>query len=178
MKKIITILMLFFTITTYSKESNIVSETITSVSNKIDTLKTNTINTVKAIDTSSVSKQLYTDLKSGLVGIAGALKVGAEHVYEILVRQQVVNSILYLLCGVLAFISIINFISKNKSSEVWFDNDVDFITGLGFIRLIQLIIGFILLLVFLFHLDNIVTGFINPEFGALEQIMNWVKNNK
>lgn len=170
--------MLFFTITTYSKESNIVSETITSVSNKIDTLKTNTINTVKAIDTSSVSKQLYTDLKSGLVGIAGALKVGAEHVYEILVRQQVVNSILYLLCGVLAFISIINFISKNKSSEVWFDNDVDFITGLGFIRLIQLIIGFILLLVFLFHLDNIVTGFINPEFGALEQIMNWVKNNK
>ena len=170
--------MLFFTITTYSKESNIVSETITSVSNKIDTLKTNTINTVKAIDTSSVSKQLYTDLKSGLVGIAGALKVGAEHVYEILVRQQVVNSILYLLCGVLAFISIINFISKNKSSEVWFDDDVDFITGLGFIRLIQLIIGFILLLVFLFHLDNIVTGFINPEFGALEQIMNWVKNNK
>lgn len=170
--------MLFFTITTYSKESNIVSETITSVSNEIDTLKTNAINTAKAIDTSSVSKQLYTDLKSGLVGIAGALKVGAEHVYEVLVRQQVVNSILYLLCGVLAFIFIINFINKNESSEIWFDGRVDFITGLGFIRLIQLIIGFILLLVLLFHLDNILTGFINPEFGALEQIMDWVKNNK
>lgn len=170
--------MLFFTIKTYSKESNIVSETITSVSNEIDTLKTNAINTAKAIDTSSVSKQLYTDLKSGLVGIAGALKVGAEHVYEVLVRQQVVNSILYLLCGVLAFIFIINFISKNKSDEKWFNNDIDFITKLGFIRIIQSIISFILLLVFLFHLDNIVTGFINPEFGALEQIMNWVKNNK
>jgi uncharacterized membrane protein len=178
MKKILTILMLFFTITTYSKESNLVTETITSVSNKIDTLKTNVINTAKTIDTSSVSKQLYTNLKSGLVGIAGALKVGAEHVYVILVKQQVVNSILYLLCGVLAFILILSFINKNKSDEEWFDEDIDFLTGLGFIRLGQLIIGFILLLVFLCHLDTIVTGFINPEFGALEQIMNWVKEHK
>jgi hypothetical protein len=178
MKKILTILMLFFTITTYSKESNIVTETITNISNKIDILKTNAINTAKTIDTSSVSKQLYTDLKSGLVGIAGALKVGAEHVYEVLVKQQIVNSILYLLCGILAFAFILNFINKTKSDEEWFNDDTDFITGLGFIRLIQIIIGFILLLVFLFHLDNILTGIINPEFGALEQIMDWVNKNQ
>ena len=168
--------MLFFTITTYSKESNIVTETITNVSNGIDTLKTNAINTAKAIDTSSVSKQLYTDLKSGLVGIAGALKVGAEHVYEILVRQQIVNSITWVLIGIVPLLFLLIF---GKVMWKWAAENADKSDGFSiFIGFVFYCFTIIPSIICMFHLDTIVTGFINPEFGALEQIMDWVKNNK
>jgi len=179
MKKLLTIIMLLFTFTVYSQEQSTVAKTISTISDKVDTLKKSIVETAKAVDTSSVSKQLYSDLKSGIVGIAGALKVGAEHVYVILIKQQVVDAVLYIICGIIALIFLIQFAkrSKDKEEQWYIDEDGGSPTWIGIMRIFQVVIGFILLLVFFFHLDNITTGFINPEFGALEQIMDWVKEH-
>lgn len=50
-------------------------------------------NGVAFVDTSSLYKQIYTDVKYGLAGLADGLKVGVEHVYIVLVKQQVVKSV-------------------------------------------------------------------------------------
>lgn len=121
--------------------------------------------------------KVYEDVKSGLTGLASALKVGAEHVYGILVKQQIVTSCVWLTVFLIGFLSIINWFKAYKSNEVWY-NDEDYsehITGLGIIRVIQIVISLILLITSIMQIDVIFTGFINPEYAAIKEIMQWVK---
>lgn len=162
MKKILSILLLvtIFTITTKANVSNIV-----------DSLSKNTKESVTYIDTSSNFKMIYTDIKSNIQALSSALKVGAEHVYEILVKQQIVNSIVWLIFSVLCIICIIIFIkvimlaSKNNWNN---DGTIGFVfvAGIGCI---------IFLIICLAHIDIIVMGFVNPEYGAIKEIINFVK---
>ena len=61
------------------------------------TISVKTKETTTFIDTSSNFKQVYGDIKTGLVGLAAGLKVGVEHIYIILVTQQILNSITWLI---------------------------------------------------------------------------------
>jgi hypothetical protein len=163
MKKqlILTILLAFISLYTI-KASN--------VSNIVDTLSKNTKESVQYIDTSSNFKMIYSDIKSGLQGLALGLKVGVEHVYGILVKQQVVNSITWLIFTILCiiciiiYIYIINVAGKNS----WDSENIGtfvILAGLGCI---------IFLIICLCHIDTMVMGFVNPEYGAIKEIINFV----
>lgn len=98
-------------------------------------------------------------------GIAKSLQVPAEHVYKILVKQQVVNATTWLISDLLiTFITIILWISwikDKKERDNWWG--------------IPVILSCITLLFYICNIDIIVSGYINPEYGAIKEIMNLIK---
>lgn len=116
---------------------------------------------------------LYGDTKEALKSIGSALKVGSEHVYEVLVKQQIVGAVTWLitfivlLLGVILDVKLVKWLSDPKK-------DADSYTGQIVIAIVVsagLVVG---LLGFFCHISEIVTGFVNPEYGALKDIMEMV----
>jgi hypothetical protein len=92
----------------------------------------------------------------------------------VLVKQQIVYAIVYLIIGLFALFLIVNWINGYKdTTQKW--STYEDPTGLGIIKLIQIMIGMLMMGIFLFHIDNIVMGFVNPEYGAIQQIISVVK---
>lgn len=152
MKKILTLLLLFIASLSYSKDTT----TVIPDSSKLTFLK------------------VYNDVKSGISGLASGLKTTAEHVYVVLVKQQIVLSISYLILIIISLIFIFNwFRAYKKDEEVWHDGNSP--TGLGFLRTFQIMVFSVFLFISMTHIDNIVTGFINPEYGAIKEILEIIK---
>lgn len=120
--------------------------------------------------------KVYNDTKAGITGIAKALKAPVEHIYYILVKQQIVTAVVWGFLFIIAICFLFNFFKALKSTEEW-TNDYD-ASVLGVYRMIQGILSCILLIICLFNIDNIVTGIINPEYGAIKDIMDFIKPNK
>ena len=178
MKKILIVLTLLFSqLAVGQTVSGVIDSTKSIVSNAIDSTKTAVQKGVGIVDTSSNFKMVYTDIKDGISALASGLRVGAEHVYMVLVKQQIVYAIVYLIVGLIAMILIINWINGYKDTNQKWEDDSDF-TGLGVIKLIQIVIAGVMLGVFLFHIDTIIMGFVNPEYGAIQTIIDIVKDNK
>lgn len=120
---------------------------------------------------------IYKDTKDALQGLAKALGVAAEHVYEILVRQQVVISITYLVIGLIAFTLLI-WGGKLFMKIKWAESGNDLVQkGSGyytFFTTIFLVIGIIGLGITLFNIGTIITGFVNPEYGAIKAVMDMI----
>ncbi len=151
-----------------------------SLSANTDSLK---LNKDPIPDTSQITlTKVYNDVKSGLNGLGEALKVGSEHVYGVLIKQQYVLSITLLLsiflasiCGIISYKwarKLHNkFKEENKDSyyQSWNDN----IWCLHYTISIILLVGSLVLT--LSTISTIITGFVNPEYSALKDIMNFIK---
>jgi hypothetical protein len=117
------------------------------------------------------------------VALASSLKVGAEHVYEVLVRQQIVYAIVFLSLTIIGFILILNWIKKYKDDkEKWWDscshNGKGDVTGLGGLRSIQIFVALVMIGIGIGTINSIMTGFINPEYGAIQDVIEMVKDVK
>lgn len=169
--------MLFaFTTLTINAET-VVEKTTKSIPNTIDSAKLAIVNGVNFVDTSSTFKTVYQDVKSGIMGLAQGLKVGAEHVYKVLVIQQIMNAVVFLLLLIGSIIltvlcykewSKIEMIYKSYSSEPKEMQPVIFTTIYGIAAGIMFLTGIL-------NLDVIVSGLGNPEYGAIMEIINFVK---
>lgn len=130
-------------------------------------------NGVNQVDTSSLFREMYGDIRYAIGALASSLKVGSEHVYKVLVKQQVANSIVWLILWVLDLICIYLSIKLLTSVKDWTDPSARAIAG------IMGSIGSGCLLIACFaHIPTIVTGFVNPEYGAMQDIINMVKSVK
>lgn len=127
----------------------------------------------EVVDTSSTFKMIYNDVKDGIAALGSALKVGAEHVYYVLVKQAIVEAIIFLVVGIIGLIFCTRFVNQYKSDEIWSDRGDA--TGLGVVRLIQFIFGGILFLVGILNINVIITGFVNPEYAAIKEILNTLR---
>lgn len=118
---------------------------------------------------------VYNDMKEGILGIAAALKVGTENVYKILIRQQIVKScskiILFIIGFIMLYFPLNRYINKK---EILRDKDGE-PTLLGVVRTMQFATGGFLFFYGIISSDDIITGFINPEYGAIMEIMDFVK---
>ncbi len=161
MKKLLSIILLTI--------GMIVSNNTKAIS--IDSIKTDINNTVTSIDTSSVTKTIYQDVKSALVGLSSGLKVGAEHVYQILVKQQIVNSITYLILLIIALLLLIPLYKFIKFCTT--NNDAH--EGHIFICFIAIIVIGAFNAIMLSYINKIIMGFVNPEYGAIEKILELIK---
>lgn len=171
MKKILLAIICLFTISTSFAS---IDSTLVSVSNRITT-------GVKSLDTSSVSNKIYDDITSSITALAKGLKVGAEHVYTVLVRQQVAYAITYLFFGILSLTFLLLFFKGTKNKEeIWSSGSGDYWapTFVGVVRVLQGSIGFITLIYFIFCFSDMVSGFINPEYGAIKDIIDMVSKLK
>lgn len=146
-------------------------------------------------DTSKLTVfKVYNDVKAGISGLAAGLKVGATHVYEVLIKQQTVISITYLLLIILLFIctfigykvtkstylghrKLCEITSENKGyKDAFYDLDESPKGPLSVVLSILtagcFITGIVTLSV---NFNTIVTGFINPEYGAMKDIINFIR---
>lgn len=126
--------------------------------------------TTLQLDSSKLTfNKVYNDVKDGIMALSDGLKVGSEHVYKILVKQQVVNAVMYSIMLLLSIISLSVLYYRLKTID--HEKDGHNIPITCFIGLFSSI----LTLVSLSNLDIITTGFINPEYGAIEKILEIVK---
>lgn len=125
-------------------------------------------------DTSLTPLLVYKDVKAGLVGLAGALKAPVEHVYGVLIKQQVVHSISYLIAVIAA--SILSWLLLHNGMKFMKSDDYE-LGGIG-----MTVVGCIAIAVtacaFFAEIGSIVTGFVNPEYGAIKDIFEFIHGKK
>lgn len=141
-----------------------------AVTATLDTISVKTKEVATFVDTSSNFKHVYGDIKAGLVGLAAGLKVGVEHVYTVLIKQQIVYSITWLI--IIIALIIFTVIFKKiyiYAKDNWVDMSHFMFTLFGGAGLV---IGYITVLC---NLTTIITGFVNPEYGAIKDIINFIK---
>jgi H+/Cl- antiporter ClcA len=185
MKKLIIGALLLLSMETYGQTST-VETVIEKAGAVIDSGKQAVKDGVKVIDTSSNFKRIYGDIKDGISAIASGLKVGAEHVYVILIKQQIVASITGLL-SIIVCIIIIYFLFKyaqklyikgvERASQTTYGSWDDNASGASAI-ILYISGGLLLIGTFVFtmtSIEDIVTGFVNPEYGAINEIIDFVK---
>ena len=133
--------------------------------------------------------KVYNDVKEGITGLATALKAPAEHVYTILVKQQVVNAttsltvciFMLLLGSILFYTGYKIYVNYNET----YNKNNDYKPGYrrydmdeGY-WLIFIIVGTIIFIGGLIGLTveskSIITGFFNPEYGAIKDIIGFIK---
>lgn len=133
---------------------------------------------VQAQESDTLKTTIYKDVKSAITQLADALKVGAEHVYGVLVTQQVVESIttviVYIICLSFSIFLFWNGSRLLKLQEERGKSDInDDTIGWNFIP--GVLLSFCLLIYFFFTINSTVTGFVNPEYGAIQEIMNLIR---
>lgn len=139
-------------------------------------------------DVVDVVNTVFDKTTEAITQLASALKVPAEHVYTILIKQQLVQSLSSLLGSIFVILLglfIVKFTYKdlnNKNTQWRLKNDRSddynhwnlddggwiFLVSLGFTISV---VGIIILCA---SFNNIITGFINPEYGAIKDIMNFL----
>ena len=128
-------------------------------------------------DSSKISfGSVYTDIKNGIGGMAAALKVGAAHVYEVLVRQQIAKSIMILLVFISGII-LLRMAWKTSKSENW-KEDGNPANGYAILSIVFWVIGCVCVIYGICRSLTMITGFVNPEYGAMEDIVDFVKKIK
>ena len=167
MKKLLTILFLAFFATI---NANVVTDLAKTANNIVDSTKVATVNAVKTVDTSSNFKMIYSDWKDGITALAASLKVGAEHVYVILVKQQIVNSISYLIIYILVAFLWYALVKNWKQIS----NDTD---DLGNI-FGGVVLSIVTVTLLAFTLKTTIMGFVNPEYGAIQDVIEFVKSTR
>jgi hypothetical protein len=115
--------------------------------------------------------QVYNDVKQALDGMADALKVGAEHVYTVIVRQQLVDSITYLLSYVVIIGISLALYKKGCAIQSKDDDDERLIP----LYMFSGVFAIIFVALFAVTISDVVTGFFNPEYGAIMEIKSFVK---
>lgn len=152
-------------------------ETLEKQSEKIVNSGTNGISTVYS-DTKQGVSTIYNDVKSLAPDAKETLKYFYKEIrnvsiytWDLLVRQQTTWSICYLLLEILFFITIYKFWKsfdklKTDTDEAGAMKSINYIPMIGFLG------ASIFLFVFnINHFEPMVTGFYNPEYGALKTLI-------
>ena len=118
-------------------------------------------------DGKEVISTLYPEVKNAVVSIAKAIGVAAEHVYTVLVKNYVVIGVKWLIlfligAGLVIFGGIVLYRSKSP------------ITYRSAILLLMVVFGTIIL--FKIDYDSMLMGLINPEYGAINYILEVSKD--
>lgn len=127
--------------------------------------------TVQISDVERVVDKYVDKTTEAIKGLAKALQVPADHVYSVLMKQQYIKSITWIATGgiSLGVIMMILFLGYLGTKYDWDESMMVIIVVLGcFIFAIPLFIS-------ITQLDVILTGFYNPEYGAIKEISNLIK---
>ena len=145
--------------------------------NAYDSTKVAVTNTVNEVDTNSNFKMIYSDLKDGISALAQSLKVGAEHVYKVIVKQQIVEAFTFLLLLIVSIISTIICYKQWGKIVIKRGNYSDTIEEIRplIFTIVFGVIAIVTFFVFILNIDAMIMGFFNPEYGAMKDIINFVQ---
>lgn len=138
--------------------------------NLVDTVYQDTKAGVKTIysDLKSGTETIFPSVKEAIGSIAKSIGVAAEHVYGILVKKYIViavKELLFFIASILLLI--IGWVGYNKRSK-------EKITYSIIPSVMCFCIGIIMFMCINF--DNMLMGLINPEYGALNYILDYSKS--
>lgn len=126
---------------------------------------------LKQMDTSSNFMKVYSDISVKLDALGSSLKVGSKKIYSTLVQQQMVKSIVNLIVIIALFIllPLMMYYFRNLSKSGEFENFTDVLP------FILLFINIVLFIYSVVCIQETITGFVNPEYGALKEIVDFIK---
>lgn len=177
MHKLASILLLFVCISLQTTAQNKLYDSIKSnVASAAGGVKESITDAYTTLDTSGNIASFGREVKSAIVTLASSLKVGAEHVYGVLVRKYLVEGIAQLIVGIIVLIVMykilffsFNFIKK-KLPEGNSDADLLYIP-LVFLAGLILFGGYMIISDF----PTILNKIINPEWDAINFILSKIK---
>jgi len=186
MKKLLFLItLLFYTGTVLASPKDSLSKSTVQLLEQVESIteniKTSAEDAVNKVDTTKLYQVVYSDIKSALAALGDSLKVGSEYVYEILIKQQFVNSFTYLVFLIISLLfGLFFFKGLFNKEELWLTEDKydPNPTIIGIIRWVLGVSGLIFFIIFLHNMNDCITGFINPEYGALNEIVNMIKKLK
>lgn len=160
-----------------SANAGIIQKTVAKIDTAVTTTKNAIVSAVHKTDTSSTFRQIYYDLKEGVLALAHGLKTSVEHVFIVMVKQQYMLGALDL-CKLLLLLFILYriflYIKNKEKDTTWitsWDADIVRVFYIGF-GLFVLYVGFT------DYLPSIFQRFINPEYPVYLQIIDIVKQLK
>lgn len=132
-------------------------------SEPIESLSSNDVETVNAV---------FAGIEKTVSTLAGELKVPAEKLWTILVQQQRIESIsLIAVFSVVLIIALFvlfwSYEKANKNGGEVYDYAE---TAIPSAFLVAILIAMII--VFSVNFNEVITGFVNPEYGALKEILS------
>ena len=166
MKKfLILFVMLFaFTYVSYAGVGDVLTNSVDSVYHDGKAVVSTVYNDAKA-----GASSIYPDVKSAIVSIGKAIGVAAEHVYGVLVKKYFVIGVkeACILVGgiIIFFIGLWNWRKYTKNMQA--------ITYAVIVPVVLMIIG--ICTVFNVDYDAMLMGIINPEYGAINYILEYAK---
>lgn len=195
MKKILSVVLvatLALSTQTFAQTSKNITGSVDNTVNKVSEQTTNivdkTSNGIGTLygDSKNAISTVYGDLKTvapkveeAVKEIAKGLKTGAESVWDILVKQQIVWSFCYLILFIIAIVAWINFYYRyNKSRNSALAHDGDWSIMDISICLVSLGLAVVSSIHAIQYLEPMMTGFINPEFGAMKNIIQFASTLK
>ncbi|MFX1588991.1 MAG: hypothetical protein ACFFC1_12605 [Promethearchaeota archaeon] len=131
-----------------------------SVVNEVSTMQSLTI------------REVYDDVKEAINGLADALKVPTERVYEVLIKQQKLRGLCNLIPIPIFVIFLTLFIISAKLSD-WRDAEAN--NGYAILSIITCACAIISLVVTFICLPNAIKQLNNPEYYAIQEIINFIK---
>jgi len=150
-------------------------------------------NTLTKVDTAKVSwNRVYKDAKDGVKAIASGLKVGVEKVWIILTKQQIVKSIINTVIYIVMIIFLVIFFNMSKkryklaiiklqdkshSYRDSFDETAEGATCIIFGVMCGILLIFFSAF-FIISIDTTITGLINPEYGAIKDVISFINGRK
>ena len=166
--------------------SNNTKEIVKSTSNAVSTVygdgKTATA-TVYG-DSKDIVKQLYDDskilggkLEGAISYVAEGLKTTSIKAWEILVKQQLVWSYCFLFLTLLSLYSVYRFFNQWKIMNTDLDESGDIKGNQGGLTAILGLIALFSSIVSGIHFEQMITGLVNPEFGALRTLFEIIQQN-
>lgn len=126
--------------------------------------------TTQITETERIIDKYSDKATEAIKGLAIALEVPAKHVYKILIKQQLIYSIGWILVfvvGITASFFLIKFV-KYAIEQNWDETAIIMSVFLGG-GCVALMIASIM------NFDVILTGIINPEYGAIQEISKLIK---
>lgn len=173
------------------KDKKKIEQATVTISKEVSKASDQLINSVKEnlseLDTNSNFKRIYSDLQicgvkithslsNILDSLSTTLKVGINEVWDIIVRQQRVYALTYLIPLILAMFFFVKFMNQLRGEDNFVD-DSGSPTLFGTFSVIRGTLAFITLIIGFYHIDIILMGLLNPKYGALETISTFIKNH-
>jgi hypothetical protein len=152
MKKAVLVLTIFISLTFYS------------FSQQKDSAQyvTNT-NVEKLIDKYSEK------IEASVAAFSEKLKQQAEHIYSVLIKQQVISGYIWLATLVVGLV----FLIFGILLVFKFDPDDEFLGGVGLVFIV--IFGLMFIIGIIGFLGSGLSGLLNPEYGAMKDIVSFFK---
>lgn len=195
MKKLLSLAIIALSMTIHARawDTSLVQKSVGQVTQSVSQARDAIVDAVDIPDSASLTfSKVYTDVKTGIAALASSLKVGAEHVYYILVKQQVVHAFTHIAVIIILLIaSIIGYREARKAykghrelgiQSIGQDNMRNWSTDSSSkgvlavaLTILTIFIAFCCIIETSMNLDTIMMGLINPEYGAIKDIISIVK---